>query len=193
MTFGQRQPGTTLDLAPAGLTPGLHGAIPLDDYGATAVPSIYIVGDAARPRSASVAMAQARVAALHALGQPVETLDWESVVTTFLASPQVAQVGRVAAEDGSLRSITIPLHSCLMPYLSDQAAGFFTLAWDRQERVTGGLAIGVQAADALMPVALAIRTRATVATLATLYGPHPTISELPFIAARAAIRERQIK
>jgi dihydrolipoamide dehydrogenase len=192
VTFAQRQPDTTLDLTPAGLTPGQPSAIPLDSYGATANPSIYIVGDAARPRSASVAMAQARVAALHALGLPVEPLDWESVITTFLSNPQVAQVGRLAADDGSLRSITIPLQSCLIPYLNDRIDGFFTLAWDQQERVTGGLAIGTQAADALTPVALAIRLRATVAALATLYGPHPTISELPFIAARTALSQLSV-
>jgi pyruvate/2-oxoglutarate dehydrogenase complex dihydrolipoamide dehydrogenase (E3) component len=48
------------------------------------------------------------------------------------------------------------------------------------------LAIGYQAADALTPVALAIKLRATLDDLTALYGPHPTISELPFMAARAA-------
>ena len=59
------------------------------------------------------------------------------------------------------------------------------LAYDHQRRVVGGLAVGAHAADVLAPIALAIQVSASVDDLALLYGAHPTVSELAFMAARA--------
>jgi dihydrolipoamide dehydrogenase len=46
--------------------------------------------------------------------------------------------------------------------------------------------VGPHAADALAPVAVALQANLTVGDLAALYGAHPTVSELAFLAARLA-------
>ena len=50
----------------------------------------------------------------------------------------------------------------------------------------GAVALGAHAADVLSPVALAINLGATLDDLANTYAAHPVVSELAFIAARAA-------
>jgi pyruvate/2-oxoglutarate dehydrogenase complex dihydrolipoamide dehydrogenase (E3) component len=188
VNLGQRASLGALDLTAAGLAPDAQGQVVVDDYGGTLVPGLYLVGDARQPRAASVAMAQARVAALHAVGQPVTPFEWASAVLTFNADPQVARVGRLAGEDAALQSVTIPFAEALAAHVAGRTEGFLTLTWDAGGRVAGGLAVGHLAAEALAPLALAIKLRTTVAELAALYGPHPAIGELAFIAARAAGR-----
>ena len=134
-------------------------------------------------------MAHARVAALHATGQETEPYDDSCMVIPFLSNPQVAQVGVLSAADNSIRSVQVAMQSALKTHISGHTEGFLKLAWNRNRQVVGGMAVGYQAADALAPVAVAIKTKTTIDTLASLYGPHPSISELPFMAARAACRQ----
>ncbi len=59
----------TLDLAAAGIRPGPHGVIEVDQNFRTSVPNIYAAGDVIGfPALASTSMEQARVAMVHAFG-----------------------------------------------------------------------------------------------------------------------------
>lgn len=49
----------------------------------------------------------------------------------------------------------------------------------------GGPAVGPHASDLLAPVALAIQLGATLDDMAPVFGAHPSLTELPFMAARA--------
>jgi pyruvate/2-oxoglutarate dehydrogenase complex dihydrolipoamide dehydrogenase (E3) component len=189
VAFGSREAIGRLNLEAAGISRTPQGNIAVNAYGQTDVATVYLVGDALQPRAANIAMAQARVAALHASGQPVAPYQWMSMITTFHSNPQIAKVGLLPSDDPALQSVTLPFSACLKPSIAGYPEGQFTLAWNQQRHVVGGLAMGYQAADALTPVAVAIKLQATIDDLATLYGPHPTVSELAFIAARTSVNQ----
>ncbi|MCY4079895.1 MAG: FAD-dependent oxidoreductase [Caldilineaceae bacterium] len=189
VTIGNRPNVAPLNLEAAGVHVDARGSVRTDGYGQTNVAGIYAAGDARQVRAGSVSMAHARVAALHATGQETEPYDESCMVIPFLSNPQVAQVGVLSATDDSIRSVQVAMQSALKTHISGHTQGFLRLAWNRDRQVVGGLAVGYQAADALAPVAVAIKTKTTIDTLASLYGPHPSISELPFMAARAACRQ----
>jgi dihydrolipoamide dehydrogenase len=130
-------------------------------------------------------MAQARVAGLHAAGADPAPFRAESVVAAIYTEPQVAQVGTVNGE--GIETVRVPFSAGLKTHLLPEPEGFVTLAYQAESRrVVGGVAAGPHAADVLAPVALAIQLQATLGDLASLFGAHPTISELAFIAAREA-------
>ena len=188
VTIGNRPNVAPLNLEAAGVQTDARGSVRSDRYGQTNIEGIYIAGDARQVRAGSVSMAHARIAALHATGQETEPYDETCMVIPFLSNPQVAQVGALSADDNSIQSVEVAMQSGLKTHISGNTEGFIRLAWNRSRQVVGGLAVGYQAADALAPVAVAIKTEATIDTLASLYGPHPAISELPFMAARTACR-----
>jgi dihydrolipoamide dehydrogenase len=187
MTFvaiGRKPDLARLNLEVAGL-PVEAGQAPLvDEFGRTTVPGLYVVGDAAGPPMvANRAMAQARIAGLHAAGSGPAPFRPDTVIAAIYTEPQVAQVGVVA--DEGIETAEIPFDSALKTHLLPEPEGFVRLAYDRERRVVGGLAVGAHAADVLAPIALAIQLSASVDDLASLYAGHPTVSELAFMAARA--------
>jgi NAD(P)H dehydrogenase (quinone) len=157
-----------------------------DIYGQTKLPGVYLVGDALRPRTTGVAMAQGRAAALHALGRSSAPADTEDIVLSFMQRPQVARLGLLATE-GAHGSVTVALSESLAAYVDDTLDGFLNLAWDHGGRVVGALAVAPCAAELLAPLALAMRTRLRLEELADGYGPHPALSELVALAARKAL------
>ncbi|NKB70092.1 MAG: hypothetical protein GKR89_23715 [Candidatus Latescibacteria bacterium] len=191
VTVGHRPNLEPLRLAAAGLATNAQGLLQPDPYGRTQVPHIYIVGDAIRHAPGNFAMAQARVAARHATGQEVAPFEAGSTVVCFGLNPQVAQVGLLEAEDGTVKSISIPYKASILAHINGGLEGFLRLAWDRSGLVVGGLAIGRQATEALAPVGIAIQTKTSIDRLAQMQGPHPTVGELSYIAARQACQQME--
>lgn len=174
----------SLDNASLPLEP--RTAVPVDEFGRTKVKSIYAVGDAAgAPMIANRAMAQAWVAGRHAVGADVPSFRAETVIYATYTEPQVAQVGLVSGK--GVYTLRLPFHVNLKAHLLLEPEGFVELAYFDDRRVAGGVAVGVHAADVLAPVALAVQQAASIDDLTSLYGAHPTLSELAFTAARLAM------
>ena len=184
VAIGRRPDWSRLNLAAAGIEPR-DGRLALDSYGRTVNPAVYLVGDTdGGVMVANKAMAQARVAAQHALGLPTRPYDPERVLLAVYSEPQVAQVGRLAGQGVAVARV--PYSAGLKPHLRGEMGGFVMLAADERDgRVTGALAVGARAAEVLAPVVVALHTSATVAQLAAAYAAHPTHAELLFLAARA--------
>lgn len=157
----------------------------IDMYGQTKWRGVYLVGDALEPATASVAMAQARAAALHAVRRASGPADTRNIVRSFMERPQVAKIGRLVTE-GAHGSVTAALTESLAAHIYDAPEGFLTLTWDHAGRVAGAVAVAPNAAEVLAPVAIAMRMGMRVDDLAATYGPHPSLSELAAIAARKA-------
>lgn len=174
--------GEKPDLGNLGLDPS---QLSLDVYGMTKQRGLYLVGDAREPKAASMAMAQARAAALNAVSRSSAPADLVDIVITFMAHPQVARIGRLAL-DGASGSVTVPMAASVAAHFGASDEGFFTLAWDAGRRVCGALALGSGAAEAVAPISVAMRAGLRVEELADLYGPHPSVAELAAIAARRA-------
>lgn len=159
----------------------------LNDYGRYPDLPIYMVGDVTGPPMvANSAMAQARVAALDAMGvEGIRPYQPQTVITATYTDPQVAQVGDVGRGNAEVRvEYTAVLKTSLLPH----SGGFLILTYNSENRVVqGAAAFGHHAADLLAPVAVAIQQEATVDDLAAIYPAHPTLSELAFAAARTVL------
>jgi dihydrolipoamide dehydrogenase len=129
-------------------------------------------------------MAQARIAGQHAAGARPTPYRPDTVIAAIYTEPQVAQVGVMAGE--GVQTVQTPVNAGLKTHLLPEGEGFVELAYGADRRLVGGPAVGPHAADVLAPVALAIQLEAGLDDLAAVYGAHPTVSELAFIAARAA-------
>jgi pyruvate/2-oxoglutarate dehydrogenase complex dihydrolipoamide dehydrogenase (E3) component len=183
-------------LAPetVGLAPRPDGTLWVDAYGRTEVPNIYAVGDVAGPPMlANYGEAQGRVAGLHAAGVTAPGFRPETVVHAVYTSPQIAKVGDAEGvagigHPGRIGRIRAPFHAGLHALLHP-GKGWLELVLEQPEgRIIGAWAVGPGAADSLAPVALAVRLRATAEQMAEVAPAVPTITELPFIAAREAAR-----
>lgn len=156
----------------------------LDGYG-RAGHGLYLVGDAAgSPFLANRALAQARIAARHALGLPCTPYDPDTVVHAVYSQPEVAQVGRVSGDD--VHTLEVPLDTTLKAHLQ-KPAGRFALSWDAEGRIAGAWVVGAHAAEVLAPVATAIASGATLAQLAAAWPANPTLGEIASQAARVAV------
>jgi pyruvate/2-oxoglutarate dehydrogenase complex dihydrolipoamide dehydrogenase (E3) component len=191
VAIGMRPDLERLNLPAAGLKAGSSGGLPVDPYGRTAVPHIYLVGDAASPLSANISIAQGRVAGWRAAGLEVEPLHSDQAVMAIYTDPQVAMVGRMSDRSTPVQKVRLPFSACLRAHLmpvARQAAdtGFLEIAYDSGRRVVGALAVCPEAAELLTPLAVAIRAGMTIDALAAVYPAHPTFSELAILAARNA-------
>ncbi|MCA9970655.1 MAG: NAD(P)/FAD-dependent oxidoreductase, partial [Anaerolineales bacterium] len=183
LALGRRPDLERLNLAAAGLAL-VDGLLPVDAYGRSVKPHVYVVGDATGgPMIANRAMAQARTAGLHAADVPAPVCPLETVIHAIYSDPQVAQVGTLTGP--GVRVASVPYAAGLKAHLAPEAEGFVKLAADAAGRLVGGTAVGTHAADLLAPVAVAIHTGMAAADFAALYAAHPTVSELAFAAARA--------
>jgi dihydrolipoamide dehydrogenase len=183
--IGRKPDLRRLNLEAAGLSIETGKAPAVDEFGRSSVPGLYFTGDAAGgPMVANRAMAQARIAGLHATGASPAPYRPDTVISAIYTEPQVAQVGTLAGE--GIQTVEIPFDTSLKTHLLPETEGFVQLAYNNERRVVGGLAVGPHAADVLAPIALAIQVDAGLDDLASLYGAHPTVSELAFAAARAA-------
>jgi dihydrolipoamide dehydrogenase len=189
IAIGRRPDLADLDLASAGIEHGDQGVV-VDGYCRTTCPTIYAVGDAAGPPFvANRAMAQARVAARHALGQQPRAFRPDAVVEATFTSPQLATVGLSEMQAASTGLDVIVRRFGFADTLKARLTGapqgvVKIIAAAKDGRILGGGAFGAHAADILTPVALAIANDMLLDDLAALFPAYPTISALGFIAAR---------
>ncbi len=187
VAIGRKPDWARIDFSAAGLAPDAAGHINVDQFGRTGNTRIYLVGDAAGgPMVANKAMVQAHIAGRHAAGVAVNAYDPDLVVQVTYTEPQAAQLGQTEVVEG-VTSARIPYSAALKSHLVGVDEGFLQIFYNETDRqLRGALAFGSHAADILTPLSIAISLQATVDQLAEIFAPHPTLSELAFIAARAA-------
>jgi pyruvate/2-oxoglutarate dehydrogenase complex dihydrolipoamide dehydrogenase (E3) component len=174
-----------LNLEAVGLAIAERKALETNLFCQTSVSSIYAVGDATGPPMlANRAMAMARVAGLHAAGADVAPFNPNSVIAAIYCEPQIAQVGVLASDDDAIQTTRVSFGAVMKAHLLSEMEGFVELAFNRTGKVTGGVAVGPHASDVLAPVALAVKTEATLNDMASIFAAQPTLSELAFAAAR---------
>lgn len=87
-----------LNLDAVGITPDPRGRISVDEHYRTNVPHVYAVGDVIGfPALASTSMEQGRLAALHALGEPVAQIAPTMPIGIYTI-PEISYVGQTEAE-----------------------------------------------------------------------------------------------
>jgi NAD(P) transhydrogenase len=87
-----------LDLENVGIVPDERGRVPVDAHYRTSVENIYAVGDVIGfPALAATSMAQGRLAAYHAFGEPTTGLGGHMPIGIYTI-PEISYVGRTEAE-----------------------------------------------------------------------------------------------
>jgi len=125
-------------------------------------------------------------------GQAVDRMRFDAVPMTVFTEPELAHVGQTAAQaEAALGSTAVAVTR--YDYAQDSRAqiygetqGFIKLVWHRADgRLLGAQIAGMDAAQLIAPLALALEQGLTAAALADTAFPHPMLSEGINKAARA--------
>jgi dihydrolipoamide dehydrogenase len=177
------QPNTAgLGLEAAGV-PLRRGFVPVDEFQRTAVPHIYAAGDiTGQLPLSSVATAQGRVAARHALGRPAVPVDLRKAAQAVFTEPEIASVGleevEAAAEGRKVRITKVPLAANPRSLIQAAPRGFVKVVSDPATRVVlGGTVVGHHASEMIGILALAVQEGLRTDALARTLMVHPSLAE----------------
>ena len=160
-----------------------HGYVQVDEYQRTTAPHIYAAGDVTgQMLLSSVATMQGRKIARHALGLPVEPIDYRRVAEAIFTEPEIASVGLVEVEAAAVgrkvRTTKVPFASNARSVLQHFERGFVKLTIDPATGVIlGGTIVGHRASELIGVIALAVQARVTARTLLETLMAHPSMSE----------------
>ncbi len=177
------QPNTSgLGLEAAGVEVR-QGFIPVDEFQRTNVPHIYAAGDiTGQLPLSSVATAQGRVVARHALGRPVVPVDLRKAAQAIFTEPEIASVGLeevdAAAEGRKVRITKVPLAANPRSLIQANPRGFVKVVSDPATRVVlGGTVVGHHASEMIGTLALAVQEGLRTDALARTLMVHPSLAE----------------
>lgn len=160
-----------------------HGYVMVDEYQRTSASHIYAAGDVTgqMPLS-SVASAQGRLIARHALGHPSAPLDLSKVAQAIFTEPEIASVGleeaTAAAEGRKVRITKVPFAANPRSVIHGSTGGFVKVMSDPATRVVlGGTIVGHRASELIGILALAVQGQIKVGTLVDTLMVHPSLSE----------------
>lgn len=171
-----------LGLAEAGIEAD-HGYVKVDEFQRTTAPHIYAAGDVTgQMLLSSVATMQGRKIARHALGLPVEPIDYSRVAEAIFTEPEIASVGLVEVEAAAVgrkvRTTKVPFASNARSVLQHFERGFVKLTTDPATGVIlGGTIVGHRASELIGVIALAVQARVTARTLLETLMAHPSMTE----------------
>ena len=181
-----------LELANAGLEADDRGRIAVSGYYQTAVPHIYAVGDVVGfPALAATSMEQGRIAANHALGEPVRPLS-ELVPIGIYTIPEVSYVGRTEEE---LTASAVPYEYGIARYrelargqiMGDTHGLLKMLVSPHDRRLLGVHVFGAGATEMVHIGQAVMGTGGTVDYLVEAVFNYPTLAEAYKVAALDAL------
>jgi len=160
-----------------------RGYVPVDEFQRTSASHIYAAGDVTgeMPLS-SVASAQGRKIARHALDLPVQPIDYDKVTEAIFTEPEIASVGLAdvvaAAQGRKVRTMKVPFSSNARSVLQDFTRGFVKVTSDPATGVVlGGTVVGHRASELIGIISLAVQARVTTQTLVETLLVHPSMIE----------------
>ncbi|HEU4352426.1 MAG TPA: glutathione-disulfide reductase [Burkholderiales bacterium] len=179
-----RRPNTAkLGLESAGVELAADGAVIVDKYSTSSVPSLHAIGDVTnRINLTPVATAEAMwLARTLFRGEPTP-VDHTNVPTAVFANPNLATVGlseEKARERFSALDVYKTSFRALKLTMSEQQERtFMKLVVDRaSQRVVGAHMIGADAGEVIQCIAIAVKLGATKAEFDATIGIHPTAAE----------------
>ncbi|HTY27368.1 MAG TPA: NAD(P)H-quinone dehydrogenase [Mycobacterium sp.] len=190
MTVGSVPNTGGLGLERVGVDLGPGNYIPVDRVSRTAAAGIYAAGDCTGLMPlASVAAMQGRIAMYHALGEGVAPIRLRTVASATFTRPEIAAVGvpQTAIDDGTVpaRTLNLPLNTNARAKMSLLRRGFVKIfCRPASGMVIGGVVVAPIASELILPIALAVQTRASVTELAQTLSVYPSLSGSIVEAAR---------
>jgi pyruvate/2-oxoglutarate dehydrogenase complex dihydrolipoamide dehydrogenase (E3) component len=179
-----------LGLENVGITLGPGNYLTVDRVSRTSVAGIYAAGDCTGLLPlASVAAMQGRIAVYHALGEGVHPIRLRTVSAAVFTRPEIAAVGvpQRLVDNGSVpaRTLMLPLNTNARSKMSGLRRGFVKLfCRPATGEVIGGVIVAPIASELILPIALAVQNRISVAELAQTLSVYPSLSGSITEAAR---------
>jgi glutathione reductase (NADPH) len=179
-----RAPNTrNLGLKAAGVELNTKGAIVVDGYSQSTIPSIYAIGDVTdRVNLTPVATADGMAVANTLFNQRATLVDYENIPTAIFSDPNAATVG-LSEENARSRHAEIDIYAARFRPLKHTLSGsdeqiFMKLVVARAtDRVVGAHMVGADAGEIIQGIAIAMKCGATKAQFDATIGIHPTAAE----------------
>ena len=179
-----RRPNTAkLGLESAGVRLAADGAVVVNAYSASSVPSIHAVGDVTnRINLTPVATAEAMwLARTLFRGEPT-AVDHDNVPTAVFANPNIATVGlseeKARERYGAVDIYKASFRALKLTMTEKSERTFMKLVVERaSQRVVGAHMIGADAGEVIQGVAIAVKLGATKQQFDQTIGIHPTAAE----------------
>ncbi len=178
-----------LGLAEAGVALNAKGAVQVDGYSRSSVPSIFAVGDVTdRMNLTPVALAEGMALARTLFGGEPTAMDYANVPTAVFSNPPIGTVGLTEAEAAKRGAIDVYV-SDFKPLKQTLSGGpertFMKLVVARDsQRVLGLHMVGADAPEIVQGFAVALKCGATKRDFDATVGIHPTAAE-EFVTMRA--------
>jgi glutathione reductase (NADPH) len=179
-----RRPNTAkLGLEHAGVKLAADGAVIVNPYSASSVPSIHAVGDVTnRINLTPVATAEAMwLARTLFRGEPT-AVDHDNVPTAVFANPNIATVGlseeKARERHGDIDLYKASFRGLKLTMTEKKERTFMKLVVERaSQRVLGAHMIGPDAGEVIQGIAIAVKLGATKQQFDQTIGIHPTAAE----------------
>ena len=189
---GRRPLIRNLGLEEAGVELGPEGAVVVDAYSRSSVPSIWAIGDVTdRVDLTPVAIHEGMCLAATLFGEGPVAPDHTNVPSAVFSQPPIASVGLTETE-ARARYAEIDVYRTRFRELKQTLSGrdqktMMKLVVDRaSQRVVGAHMVGADAGEVIQGIAIAIKCGATKAQFDATLGIHPTSAE-EFVTMREKV------
>lgn len=190
-----RVPKTSgLGLEEVGVELDARGAIVVDDYYASSVPSIHALGDVIdRIQLTPVALAEGSALAKTLFGGEPTKVDYDNIATAVFSHPNIGTVG-LTEELARQRLGAVRIYRSTFRPLEHTISGRDTktlmklIVDDATDRVVGVHVVGDGAGEIVQGFAVALKAGATKAQFDATIGIHPTAAE-ELVTMRTPVRD----
>jgi glutathione reductase (NADPH) len=181
--IGRDPHSKALGLEEVGVARDEDGAIIVDEYNRTNIPSIYAVGDVTnRVQLTPVAIREGHAFADTVFGGNPRTIDYRSIPTAVFANPPIASVG-MTEEQARLALGEVKVYKSDFRAMKNVLAGrneraLYKMVTDgATDRVVGLHMIGPDSAEILQAAAIAVKAGLTKAAFDDTVALHPSMAE----------------
>jgi glutathione reductase (NADPH) len=173
-----------LGLEAAGVTLDKDGAVVVDEYNRTNVPSIYAVGDVTnRVQLTPVAIREGHAFADTVFGHNPRTVDYGAIPTAVFSSPPIAGVGMTEEEARTEHGDAVKIYRSDFRPMKNVVSGrmerglYKMITAGADEKVVGLHMIGPDSAEILQAAAIAVKAGLTKAAFDDTMALHPSMAE----------------
>ncbi len=180
----------------AGVAMADNGAIQVDDYFQTSVPSIYALGDVIdRVQLTPVALEEGMALANTLFNDKPTVVDYDNIATAVFSNPNIGTVGltELAAREkyGRLRIFASDFTPLKHTMTGSKERTFMKLIVHREnDKVLGCHMVGPDAGEIIQGIGIALKCGATKADFDATIGVHPTLAE-EFVTMREEIPDEE--
>ncbi len=180
---GRKPHSANFGLETVGVELDNEGAIKINEYYQTNIPSIYALGDVTnRLNLTPVATAEAMAFVNQLYTDHGTPLDYDNIPTAVFSQPVVSTVGLTESEARN-RYSDIDIYKSVFTPMKHALTGIDVktlmkmIVHRKTDRVLGAHMVGADAAEIIQGIAIAIRAGATKSIFDTTIGIHPTAAE----------------